>query len=255
MYMSHERQQYLLRVLEQRGRLRSAEIARELNVTEETIRTDLVRLQQKGLLKRVRGGAVYILPTATGPDSPRLDVQLARQAAKQIEAGMTLMMDSSPFACVLAMQLANRPCTIITNSPRLLKQLSPAALPHRLFCPGGVLDKKTGLLVPTAAMEQSLQEMHPHAAILSPPALTPTQLFYHSNTQAHWAQLASTCASRRLIAVSSAALQASAPFPVDCTPDLLVTEDNCPAAFDSLPKATVPYVSPAPLIHHSGFDY
>lgn len=255
MYMSHERQQYLLRALEQRGRLRSAEMARELGVTEETIRTDLVRLQNKGLLKRVRGGAVYILPAATDPDSPRLDVQLARQVAMQIEAGMTLMVDSTPFACILAMQLANRPCTIITNSPRLLKQLSPAALPHRLFCPGGFLDKKTGLLAPTAAMEKALQDRRPHAAILSPPALAPARLFYHSKTQAHWAMLSSACASRRLVAVGSAALRASAPFPVECTPDLLVTEDNCPSAFDSVAKQTVPYVSPDSLVRQQGFDY
>lgn len=48
MYMAHERRQYILRLLQQRGRIRSAELAQELGVTDETIRIDLVLMQKRG---------------------------------------------------------------------------------------------------------------------------------------------------------------------------------------------------------------
>lgn len=255
MYMAHERRQYLLRLLEQRGRLRSAELARELGVTDETIRTDLVALQKAGLLRRVHGGAVYLLPTQPATDSPRLDVQLAQCAARHIQAGMSLVVDATPFACVLATQLQDRPCTFITNSPRLLCQLSPEALPHRLICPGGALDKKTGLLEPTPATEEMLRTLRPELALLSPPALTPGALHYPTRLQADWARLAAGAAGRCIICVASAALRSSAPCAVDCLPDLLVTEDNCPPDFGGIATETVPYISPASLMPEDGYDY
>ncbi|MBR2145626.1 MAG: DeoR/GlpR transcriptional regulator, partial [Akkermansia sp.] len=62
MYVAKERRAYILRLLQQQGSLHSATLARELGVTDETIRTDLVAMQNQGLLKRTHGGAEYILP-------------------------------------------------------------------------------------------------------------------------------------------------------------------------------------------------
>ena len=59
MYVAQERRAYILRILQQRGSIRSATIARELGVTDETIRTDLVDMQAQGLLLRTHGGAKY----------------------------------------------------------------------------------------------------------------------------------------------------------------------------------------------------
>lgn len=256
MYMAHERRQYLLRLLGERGRLRSAELARELGVTDETIRTDLVALQKAGLLRRVHGGAVYLLPTQPATDSPRLDVQLAQCATRHIQAGMSLVVDATPFACVLATQLQDRPCTFITNSPGLLHQLSPAALPHRLICPGGELDKESGVLAASADTAGFLRSLRPQFALLSPPALAPDALYYPSQSRADWAKLAVECASRSIIAVAATALYAPAtPHTVPCRPDLLVTEDNCPPEFDGIPLETVPYISPAAFAPNNGFDY
>jgi DeoR/GlpR family transcriptional regulator of sugar metabolism len=84
MYMAQERRQYILRLLEQRGSVRTTALARELGVTDETIRTDLVDMQARALLQRMHGGARYIMPTVpTASDSPRLDVQLAQLTSRQ----------------------------------------------------------------------------------------------------------------------------------------------------------------------------
>ena len=79
MYVAQERRAYILRLLQQRGSIRSASLARELGVTDETIRTDLVDLQAQGLLQRVHGGARYTLPVEGIDASTRPDCQACAQ--------------------------------------------------------------------------------------------------------------------------------------------------------------------------------
>ncbi|MFC5728254.1 MULTISPECIES: DeoR/GlpR family DNA-binding transcription regulator [Nocardioides] len=55
---AEERQQAMARQVTTRGRMSVAEIAREYDVTTETVRRDLSALEQLGLVRRVHGGAV-----------------------------------------------------------------------------------------------------------------------------------------------------------------------------------------------------
>ena len=61
-----ERHRTLLQHLNSNGSLRTTEIAKELGVTEETVRRDFEKLEQAGVLKRSHGGAMAV-------DSSRLD--------------------------------------------------------------------------------------------------------------------------------------------------------------------------------------
>lgn len=256
MYVAHERRAYLLRLLQQQGSLHSATVARELGVTDETIRTDLVALQQQGLLKRVHGGALYILPRQGSEDGTRLDCQLAAQAAAVMEAGMTLYLENSPFAVALAAQLVQeeKPCTLITNSPRLLTRLSAAALPHQLLCPGGLLDKESGLLDSQSA-RMALHQLAPNFAVLCPPAAEAGAAMYRHALQAEWAQLAADAAERSIIIAPAAAFSRSAPHRAELAPFLLVTEDNLPPELADAPLATVPAITAEDVMQDSGFDY
>lgn len=243
MYMAHERRQYILRLLEQRGRIRSAALAAELRVTDETIRTDLVALQEKGLLKRVHGGAEYTVPSATASQAEmRADVAMARLLAEHIQTGSTIYADACRFTRVLATILADKPCTFITPAPQLALQLAPAGLPHAVICTGGCLDKDTRLCHgPTA--EQALRLATPHIAILQPPALSPAQATYHTPIQARWAELATQCAARSFVVVPAESLHTTAPYASPLPIYTLITEDNLPAGFESVPTLTVPYIS------------
>jgi DNA-binding LacI/PurR family transcriptional regulator len=60
MHLPRARQEFLLRELELRGTVRSAEAAERLGVSEVTIRRDIVGLERDGKLARVHGGAVAI---------------------------------------------------------------------------------------------------------------------------------------------------------------------------------------------------
>ncbi|MCU1637858.1 MAG: DeoR/GlpR transcriptional regulator [Microbacteriaceae bacterium] len=55
---AEERQERIERMLEAGGRVAVVELAREFDVTSETIRRDLDQLEQQGGLRRVHGGAV-----------------------------------------------------------------------------------------------------------------------------------------------------------------------------------------------------
>ncbi len=252
MYLSHERRQYILRLLEQRGTIRTSALARELGVTDETIRTDLVDMQARGLLQRTHGGARYSLPTApAGSDNPRLDIQLAKLVAAHIHPGTRIYTDATPFARVLATQLPDTPSTFITAAPRLVSALAPAAIPHSVICTGGTLDKQTGLFSHPAPAEL-LKSLKIDIALLSPPALTPTHAAYKTPLQATWAAAAAQNAASTIITIPSANLRATAPHTIPLPPYHLITEDNLPPDFAPITTETVPYISEAML---NNFDY
>ncbi len=52
------RQEKILELLRQNGEVRVRELAHLLGVSEVTVRSDLEQMERKGLLKRLRGGAV-----------------------------------------------------------------------------------------------------------------------------------------------------------------------------------------------------
>lgn len=251
--MAHERRRYILRLLEQRKHIRSAHLAQELGVTDETIRTDLVTLQKLGLLQRVHGGARYTPPTAHNAACPahRLDSQLALALIPHIPAHATLYLEPGVITMAILAHLGELPCSILTNSPDIMRALAPPATPQTLICTGGTLIKNEKLL----ECEDARQKMKIDVAILTPPALSPTDIFYHSALRARWAQSAIHAAHTTIIVAPAQALGSQAPFAVPCRPHLLITEDNLPQEFSTVKTLTVPYVSPDSFTTSDTFDY
>jgi DNA-binding LacI/PurR family transcriptional regulator len=75
MHLPRARHEYLLREVELRGSVRSADAAVHLGVSEVTIRRDIVDLEKGGKLARVHGGAVA-LRSARGPQAAQALVGL-----------------------------------------------------------------------------------------------------------------------------------------------------------------------------------
>ena len=245
MYMASERRQYILRLLEQRGRIRSASLAAELNVTDETIRTDLVALQKKGLLRRIHGGAEYCVPnlaTDSHTNSQRADVTMAEAVAELITPGSRIYADPCPFCRVLAQVLADKPCTFLTASPQFALHLAPKALPHNVLCCGGKLNKDTKLFEANESKNFFVANP-PDFAVLRPQALAPASAAYHSATQAQWAASAAKYAKECIISIPADALYANAPHSFLLPPFHLVTEDNLPPGFSAKSIRTIPYIS------------
>lgn len=256
MYVAQERRAYLLRLLQERGSIRSATVARELGVTDETIRTDLVDMQAQGLLKRVHGGAQYIIPQAGCDAATRPDCQLVQQALRFIEAGMRVYLDADTLALVLVSQLKELPCTLITPSLNLLSSLSAQSMPQQIVCPGGMLDKDSGLLDSPAALQSLQQENRPDICLLFPPALRSDVAAFRSPIRSAWARAAVEHAAKTVVISPAAALTAHAPYAIPLPAShTLITENNLPANFQHPDMVLIPYISAEDLMQPEGFDY
>jgi DNA-binding LacI/PurR family transcriptional regulator len=75
MHLPRARHEYLLREVELRGSVRSADAAVHLGVSEVTVRRDIIELERAGKLARVHGGAIA-LGSARGPQAARALVGL-----------------------------------------------------------------------------------------------------------------------------------------------------------------------------------
>jgi len=158
-----ERQREIVAVLTERGSARVAELARQFDVTEETIRRDLEKLEAEHKLVRSHGGAV----TASEPETPHWQREfvnqpqkeaLAREAVKLVEEGDILMLDASSSCWFLARRLPDIPLTIITNSLHTCMAL--AGREHfRVICPGGTL-VETSMSFVGAETQHALRRYH-----------------------------------------------------------------------------------------------
>ena len=101
-----ERHRRLLDLLNEQGGVRTAEAARALGVTEETVRRDFEKLEAEGALLRSHGGAVKLetlrreFPaTERAEQNAEEKLQIARAAVARIRPGQTILFDAS--TCLL----------------------------------------------------------------------------------------------------------------------------------------------------------
>lgn len=105
------------------GRVRVGELARQLDVTTETIREDLKVLEERGVLTKKHGSAVvrnayYQLPFDVKLQEHTLEKQLiARKALEFIEDDAIVYMDPGSTCLQLAKLLRlKKNITVLTNS-------------------------------------------------------------------------------------------------------------------------------------------
>ncbi|HEV7950528.1 MAG TPA: DeoR/GlpR family DNA-binding transcription regulator [Glaciihabitans sp.] len=89
---AEERQDRVERIVADTGRVAVTDLAREFDVTTETIRRDLAQLEERGVLRRVHGGAVAAGNTSRIEESVarRQDLNTAAKA-RIAHAAMTLI--------------------------------------------------------------------------------------------------------------------------------------------------------------------
>ena len=126
--LPERRHQLILRALRTEGPLTIVALAERVGASAATIRRDLIRLDEEGLLTRVYGGAAPIADT----DEPFAQVAgvrvaekdaVARSCAKLIQDGETVLLDIGTTAHRLARQLRGRPLTVITSSLAVFEEL------------------------------------------------------------------------------------------------------------------------------------
>ena len=116
-----ERQRRIEEMLREQGRVEVLELARLLQVSEHTVRRDLLALQGQGLLQRTHGGAVTLDTQRLGLGARAAvlaDAKAAvgRAAAALVEPGQTVVLDAGSTPLAMARALTVRPLTVITSS-------------------------------------------------------------------------------------------------------------------------------------------
>jgi len=114
----------IMELLRKTGTVQAAQISQLLQVSLVTVRKDLQRMEDEGLLRRTHGGAA--IRGTEMPQDPRFGVmeQIAEAAAQQIRDGDCLIMNAGNTTLLIARKLLNRKnLTIITNSIIIAREL------------------------------------------------------------------------------------------------------------------------------------
>ncbi|HZG76639.1 MAG TPA: DeoR/GlpR family DNA-binding transcription regulator [Paenibacillus sp.] len=171
-----QRHEHILRALERERTVRVAELSAALGVTEKTVREDLEKLEEKGLLRRIHGGAVAaegadepMLPQVPNTKPPAEKASIAARAAASIQPEEIVALDGGSTTLEIAKLLPNAPLTVVTNDLFILAELSRKDR-IRLVVPGGYRERN--LLVGAEAVE-FVRGLNIHKAFLSATGIHP----------------------------------------------------------------------------------
>lgn len=153
-----ERQQTILRLLREHGRVMSAQLAIELQVSEDSIRRDLRELAAQGLCRKVHGGALPATPTFPAlaerheKDHERKRA-LGRIAAAQVLPGELVFLDAGSTNTAIATCLPeHQGIRVVTNAPDIaLALMSRPGIEVTLI--GGRMDPRIGATVGAQALD------------------------------------------------------------------------------------------------------
>ncbi len=170
--LARERHRQIISRLQLAGSVRVSALAAELNVTEETIRRDLEKLDREGKLVRIHGGAVTVetdrrdLPfdvrEAVNLDKKRA---IAARAVRYINEGDVIALDASSTARELAREIPDVALTVVTNSVAVAGVLAHRAR-VRVVATGGILDAPSLSYVGSMA-EEAVARYHIRKLFLS----------------------------------------------------------------------------------------
>lgn len=118
-----ERHQRILSMLAASQQVSANDLAGMLGVSRETVRRDLLDLEETGKVARVHGGAVLPQARSEDPFRQRMTTQIrakseiAKKAVGLIQPGQTMMVDAGSTTAVFARELVKiQGVSVITNS-------------------------------------------------------------------------------------------------------------------------------------------
>ena len=175
-----ERQQAIAELITRRGRMSVVDLAREYDVTTETIRRDLSTLERLNVLRRVHGGAVPA-NAFTVIEAGLRDRDLAQTQEKDAiaaatlsllpEADATLIFDAGSTTVRLAESLPrNRRFTVFTNSVPVASRLAENEQVDLHLLPGRV--RKTTAAAVGAETVAKLSQIRADVAFIGTNGIT-----------------------------------------------------------------------------------
>lgn len=173
--LAQQRQAVIVREVRRAGAVRVTDLVNQLGVSDMTIRRDLDALANRGLLRKVHGGAT----SATGDrstDEPGFEAKSVRQlaekeaiavrAARLVTPGSAVALSAGTTTWTLARRLLDVPeLTLITNSIRIADAVQRSGRPDQtVVLTGGVRTPSDALVGPVAI--QAIRSLHPDLVFL-----------------------------------------------------------------------------------------
>ncbi len=146
------RKKSILTILRTSPAITIGEIAEEFSVSPVTVRRDLEKLEQEGLVTRTRGGATLRSQSEVAPALKRFEInidgkmRIAEKAASMIETGSTVILDAGTTTGSLTSFLEDKKnLTIITPSLYIAYTLTNTDL--TVMMPGGLMINEQMVLI------------------------------------------------------------------------------------------------------------
>ncbi len=202
---ANERERLVLQLLEPQGFISFQELDRLVDASPATIRRDLERLAQRGMLRRVRGGAERVRAETTGAQMPphlagvpfhenigrnrAQKAAIGAAAARLCRPGEGVMIDGGSTTLQMCAHLDGLNLQVLTNSLHIVSALLPQAS-TRVLVPAGSVFREQNIIL-SAAGEESMPRFHAPRLFMGAAALGPQGLMQ--------ADVVLVAAERRLI--------------------------------------------------------
>lgn len=201
-----ERHQRIVSMLTANRQVSANDLAGMLGVSRETVRRDLLDLEEIGKVVRVHGGAILPEARSEDPFHQRMTTQirakseLAKKAVGLIQPGQTIMVDAGSTTAVFARELVKVPgVSVITNSLDIATTLQAGGMDVILL--GG----RIAADVPATMGELTLSEIRRFEVDLcfsAPVALHPEKGSYFYDLQEAEVSIAMAAQARRTVALA-----------------------------------------------------
>jgi len=223
------RQVTIMKALTQHGACSVTDLARQLEVSDETIRRDVKAMADKGLVEKVHGGAA--LPHLLREPAFRKRMErnagekerIARLAAAQVRNGDSVMLDTGSTTAYVARALAGHAdLLIVTNCTDIAGRLVAR---NRVYLAGGELRADDGAVFGDTA-SRFVEQFRARYAVLSIGAIDRDGLMDFYLQEAEFSRAVMARADQTIVVADHSKFGSHAPVKV-CgfeAVDLLITD-------------------------------
>ena len=208
--LARQRQTYILGRVREDGAVRVGELARDLGVSDMTVRRDLELLHQQGLLEKVHGGAT--VSSGSSLFEPGFVVKselqlgekeaIAAAAADLVSPGLAIALSAGTTTYAMARRLVDvEGLTVVTNSVPVADVLYRLGRPDQtIIVTGGVRTPSDALVGPFAV--SALRTIHVDLVFMGVHGMDPHSGFTTPNLLEAETNQALVEAGRRLVVMA-----------------------------------------------------
>jgi DeoR family transcriptional regulator of aga operon len=236
-----QRRAQIATLVRQSGAMRVADLAERFQVSEVTIRNDLMQLEKQGQLVRDRGGALPL--DHAGEITSLLAVEqrahlqtsekqrIARAAAQLVKPGDTILMDAGTTVVEMTPHLAAiKPLTVVTNALNVALEVA-AKTSARVILLGGEFSRESSSTLGSLA-EHTLSQLLVQKAFLGTQAFDLEHGFTDTTLEIAQVKRAMIRSARRVILLTDSSKLGRSGF-IKVAPltavQTLITDEGLPA--------------------------